>query len=176
MRLNKIPIWIKVILLHIIFIILHYLYDWFPNIFMSIFSGINESVYQHMKIGFFAYILLILIEFLLTFEAIQSLERYIFSRLFAASYLPLVMMVIYLIGPLLFGHFESVFAEILFANIALIITSLTTVNIEAHIEKSAPNLGLKIIIVFLFLVSVAQFIVFTFDLPWFDIFAIPTGW
>lgn len=50
---KKIPLLVKIILIHIIFMLLHYLYDWYPNDSTAIFSGINESVYQHMKIGFF---------------------------------------------------------------------------------------------------------------------------
>ena len=176
MWFKKIPIWIKVILLQIFFLILHYLYDWFPNMFTTICSGINESVYQHMKIGFFAYILLILIELLLTFKAIESFTRYVFSRLFAATYLPMATLVIFLISPMVFGHIENILLEIIFANIALIITSLTTLIIEKHVEKTVPGLAFKIIVIFLFVISLAQFIVFTFELPWFDVFAVPPGW
>jgi len=173
---KSIPIWIKAIILHIIFILLHYLYDWFPNPVTTICSGVNESVFQHMKIGFFAYNLLTLIEFGVIFRAVQDRERYFYSRLFAATYLPLVMMVVYLIGPLVFNHFESVVAEIIFANVALFITSLIALVVEKHVEKIKPDLGFKILIVLLFFISLAQFVLFTFDLPWFDIFAVPPGW
>ena len=42
----------------IIFLILHYLYEWFPNIITQIFSGTDESLYQHLKIGFYDYLIL----------------------------------------------------------------------------------------------------------------------
>lgn len=176
MWFKSIPVWIKAIVLHIIFILLHYLYDWFPNPLTTICSGINESVYQHMKIGFFAYILLTLVEYVMIYKAVQDRDRYFYARFFAATYLPLVMMVVYLIGPLVFGHFESVVAEIIFANAALLLTSLITVFIEKHVEKTKPGLAFRICVLFLFFISLAQFVLFTFDLPWFDIFAVPPGW
>jgi len=173
---KKIPLLVKIILIHIIFMLLHYLYDWYPNDSTAIFSGINESVYQHMKIGFFAYLSFVLIEFLLTRKHISTVSSYAYSRLFSATYLPLVMMVIYLSGPLLFGQFESVISEVIFANIALLATSFTTLVIENQIEKSKPGYLLRFVIIILFILSFIEFIMFTFRLPWFDIFAIPPGY
>jgi hypothetical protein len=139
-------------------------------------SGTDESVYQHMKIGFFAYITLVLVEYLIIRKNIISNNQFIFSRLFTASFYPLVMMVIYLLGPMVFGQFQSILAEIIFANVALFLTSLSAFIIERQVESSLPLLGFKIVVIALFFLSLLQFIVFTIELPWFDIFAIPPGW
>jgi hypothetical protein len=176
MKLQKIPILIKVFVLHFIFLALHYLYDWFPNLLTSIFGGINESVFQHMKIGFFAYLLLLVVEYFWIRKALKFNDQYFYARIFSAVLLPLIMMVIYLIGPLVFGQFESMLAEIVFANLALLTTSFSTFVIEAHIEKSVPAVSFKIVAIFLFLMSLTQYVRFTFKPPWFDIFAIPPGW
>ena len=50
--MRKFPLILKIVLFQLLFLLLHYLYDWFPNSITTIFSGINESVYQHMKICF----------------------------------------------------------------------------------------------------------------------------
>ena len=176
MKVKKIPLLVKVLILHVIFMLFHYLYDWFPNGFTAIFSGINESVYQHMKICFFTYILFALIEFLIVRKSIKKADQYFFSRLFSITYFPLVMLVIYLIGPLVFGHIESMLFEIVFANIALIASSLTTLIVEKQVEGSKPSTAFKVVIIILFVLSFAQFVVFTQELPWFDIFATPPGW
>jgi hypothetical protein len=176
MKNRKLPLIIKILIIHVIFIILHYLYDWFPNPVTSIFSGINESVYQHMKIGFFSYLLYVVIEFLLIRKSIISLGSYFYARMFAISYFPLAMMVIYLLGPLVFGNTENVLFEIIFANLALLATSFSTLVIEAQIEKTEPGQLFRFVIIALFVISFAQYIVFTYRLPWFDIFAIPPGY
>jgi hypothetical protein len=176
MKIKKLPIIIKILIIHAIFLVLHYLYDWFPNPVTTIFSGINESVYQHMKIGFFSYILYVVIEFLLIRKSIVSLSRYFYARLFSTTYFPLVMMVIYLLGPLVFGHTENVLFEIIFANLALLATSFSTLIIEEQIEKTEPGQLFRFVIIVLFVISLAQYIVFTYRLPWFDIFAIPPGY
>jgi len=89
-----------------------------------------------MKIGYFAYIMLLIVEYLLFRKNIILVDKYIYSRLFTASYLPLVMMVIYLLGPLVFGKFQSIAAEIIFANIALFLTFLSVFIVKKHVEGS----------------------------------------
>ena len=176
MIIKKIPLMIKIIIIHILFLLLHYLYDWFPNGVTAIFSGINESVYQHMKIGYFAYIIFALGEFLITKKSIKSFDQYLYSRLFSASFLPLMILVIYLSGPLVFGRLESVVLEVVFANIALLASSFITLIVEIHIESTKPGILFRSAISALFVLSFAQFIVFTKQVPWYDVFAIPPGY
>lgn len=33
--------------------LLHFLYDWYPSPFTALFSGVNESTWEHMKLMFF---------------------------------------------------------------------------------------------------------------------------
>ena len=173
---KRIPLLLRILIIQILFLILHYLYDWFPSSFTSIFSGIDESVYQHMKIGFFAFTIFIIIEFFITRKNINNYEQHIFSRLFAATYFPLVMMVIYLLGPLVFGRFYNIVFEILFANIALIGTTLATLILQDQLSKINPGNGFRFVTIALFILSIIQFLSFTSELPWFDIFAIPPGY
>lgn len=176
MKKNRFPMAIKVLVFYVSFMLLHYLYDWFPTTITMIFSGINESVYQHMKIAFFVCMFTSIVEFLVLRKAIQYRNRFFFSRIFTITYLPLLMMVIFLICPLVFGKIETIAGEIVWANIALITTAIFSFEIEKHFERADPSKFLQAIVIFLFLLSLVQFIVFTFDLPWFDILATPPGW
>ena len=173
---NKFPLYLKVIIFYFSFLLLQFLYDWLPNTATMILSSINESVYQHMKVAFFASLLTFFIEFLITKNGIQPQKRFLISRLFTTSYLPMTMMVVYLISPLVFGKIESVAGEIIWANIALITTAIISFEIEKHFAKSDPTKFFQAITVFIFLLNLIQYIVFTFELPWFDILATPPGW
>lgn len=53
---------IKSLLYLAIFIILHFEYDLTHWVFLTPFCGINESVFQHLKMVFWAYLLTSLIE------------------------------------------------------------------------------------------------------------------
>lgn len=176
MKEKRIPLLVKILLIQAIFLFLHYLPDWFPNNLTSLFSGINESVYQHMKLGYFSYLLFAVIEFFSTRKSIRSFDRYLYARLFSAAFLPLAMMVIYLSGPLVFGRLENMVLEIVFGNAALLATSFSTLTVERHIEKTKPGFTFCVVIAALFVLSFAQFIAFTIRVPWFDIFAIPPGY
>ena len=73
MNNRKLPLFAWIIICQFVFLLLHYLYDWFPGSVSAIFSGINESVYQHMKIGFFSALIVVLIEVVITgFKALSS--------------------------------------------------------------------------------------------------------
>jgi hypothetical protein len=116
--------------------LLHFLYDWFPNDVTAIFSGTNESVYQHMKIGFFSYLIYALVEYLLTRQSISSVSQFVFTRLFSTVFLPMAMMLIYMFCPLVFGHVESILWETIFANLALLATSFTTPTVEENLQRA----------------------------------------
>lgn len=176
MKIKRFPLILKIFIIHLNFLLLHYLFDWFPNNLTATISGINESVYQHMKIGFFAYSLFAIIEYLATRKSIVVIDQFFYSKLFSASYLPLVMMVIYLLGPLSFGRSESILFEIIFANIALLLTSFITLTVEMQIKSAKPSLVFRSVSIFLFILSMVQYVVFTYELPWFDIFANPPGY
>lgn len=166
----------KVVLLQGLFLLLHYLYEWFPNSITAIISGTNESVYQHMKVAFFAYIFASLIEFACFRKQISSRGKFFHVRAFNAVIYSLLVIVWFYVGCAYFIKLESVFLEILFANIATILTSITGVILEQHLDKVELSRGFKWISVSVFMVALSEFIIFTHRLPWLDVFANPPGW
>jgi hypothetical protein len=166
----------KMIAFQLVFLILHYSYQWFPNVLTRLFSATDESVYQHMKVAFFAYIPIILGEYGLRRKSLPSPSAFDYARVFSLVILPLVMMVYFLFSPAFFVKIESIPLEIVFANLALLATSGSVFLIEDHFERAAPGRALKIILIILFLLTLSEFLIFTGRLPWFDIFANPPGW
>ena len=173
---NSFPLLLWILIYQSVYLILHYLYDWFPGIITRIISGIDESVYQHMKIGFFSAIIIFIIEYIIMRKHIEFKEHFIYSRIFLCVFLPLAIFVVYLLGPLIFIKIESILGEIIFANIALLASSFSSIVISRHIEKTQPELHFRIVLIFLFISSLVQYMVFTNRLPWFDIFQVPPGW
>jgi hypothetical protein len=166
----------KTIGYQLIFIVVHFLYDWFPNSITRLIGATNESVFQHMKAVFTSLLLLVIIEYILIRKSIPSLSRFSFARLFSLVIMPLMMFVYFMLNPALFVKIESIPLEIIFANLALIATSLSTFILERHVEQTEPGIGVKTVLVFLFVFSLTEFVIFTYRLPWFDVFASPPGW
>ncbi|HNR01780.1 MAG TPA: DUF6512 family protein [Anaerolineaceae bacterium] len=171
--IKKFPFLLKILLIQLIYSLLHFLYDWFPNSFTAIFSGIDDSIYQHMKMCFYSYIIFALLEYALTRKSLVQGRQFLFSRLFSATYFPLVMVIIYLFAPLVFGRMESIALEVIYANIALFVSSSFTLVVEDQLEKTKPGSLFILVTVTLFVISLVQYITFTYKLPWIDIFSIP---
>ncbi len=176
MTRSRFPIVIRIILFQLIFLGLHFLYDWAPSGLTAVFSGINESVFQHLKVGFFACILTTLVEYLWLRSSLAAPKRFLTARLFTCVFLPWVMMVYFLLSPLLFGKITRIVLEILFANTVVLLTATTAFIIERYVELAEPRRDATALLAVLFLITLAQYIVFTQRLPWFDIFARPPGW
>jgi len=56
-------LWWKFIAVWIGFLLLHFSYGWFPNLFFRIIAEPNETVFFHMKMLFVAYSVCTLVEF-----------------------------------------------------------------------------------------------------------------
>ncbi|QEE14422.1 hypothetical protein DSAG12_00235 [Promethearchaeum syntrophicum] len=87
---HKAYLWIRSFIFLCIFELLHYSFELFPNIIVQIFSGINESNFQHWKIGYYSYLILTLVEFLIFHKKIadENKEKFIYSHLLSALFVP----------------------------------------------------------------------------------------
>ena len=165
----------KALIFLLLFSLLHYFYDWFPNLIIALFSGTSESIYQHMKIGFYVYLILTLIEYVIFRNQIQDNQNFIFSRLLSTFLVPYMSMFFYLIGSM-FGHITIVFLEVIYSILICFISIFPVLILERWHEKFDYSFQVKIVITILIIISILEFTVFTFNLPWHDIFAIPPGY
>jgi Family of unknown function (DUF6512) len=163
----------KVVLVQVVFLILHYAYDWFPNIFFSIFSGTGEAVYQHSKIGFYSYLIVLLIEYLIFKSKIEKKTDFVFAGLFVAIFMPWIQTILWYVYAAVVGPTQTMVIEIVMANIVLIFTTLTCHIIQKHLAETEFKNPMKILIFILLVVSIVEFTVFTFNEPWADLFAEP---
>lgn len=52
--------------------ILHFLYDWFNNKFIALFSSVNESTWEHMKLLFYPMFMFAIIEYYIIGENYEN--------------------------------------------------------------------------------------------------------
>ncbi|HDN05354.1 MAG TPA: hypothetical protein ENF27_05405 [Chloroflexi bacterium] len=157
------------------FLILHYAYDFFPILPLKLVSGINESFFQHIKIVFFTYLIVNLVEFLTRRKVLENRESYILTRLFSTTILPWFVFIIWFMAPAYYGPIGNVAVEILYANIALLLSGFCTLVIEQTMDGIPYHNLSKVVIIALFVISMSLYIIFTFKLPWADVFADPTA-
>ena len=161
------------------FLVLHYAYEFLPILPFKLFSGIDESFFQHAKVAFFGYLAVNLVEYLVRRRrpagegGIENVESFAFSRLFSSIILPWFIFIAWFAAAAFYGRLPTVFLEILYSNIALLLAGTCVLVMENSMEGIAYSRGFKAVILVLFVLSVIYYVIFTFRLPWADFFADP---
>ncbi|MHA2007021.1 MAG: DUF6512 family protein [Promethearchaeota archaeon] len=158
----------------VIFVLSHYLFKWFPNEVLSLFSSIDESVFQHMKLAFYSYLILSLIEGAIFRNKIPNKEKFIYSHILSAVIIPFIIFTLFLIGAMFYGE-RPFLVEIFYAITITFTSSLVTTVIEQEYKELEFNKRFKILLIVITVILIMEFTIFTFNLPWHDIFVDPYG-
>jgi hypothetical protein len=165
--------WIKTLLYWLIFLALYGAYKALPGLPLSLVAGINESNFQHYKAMFWCYLLVNAIEFLIYRKRLSDRSTYWYAALLATVSVPWLTFLLWYIVPAVYGKLPSTALEIIYANIITILTGSVTVVLQGGLEQIRYTRSLKIIIVTLVIVSIGLYLIFTFKLPWADVFVEP---
>jgi hypothetical protein len=169
-RLNFIA---KLVLYWVLFLFLHYSYEWLPVFPLNMISGASEAFFQHQKIAFYAYLLVNLIEVILYRRNIADKESYVYARLFSTLFIPWAVFLLWYVAPAVYGRLPSIVLEILYANMIVLFTGFVTIIIERSMEKIDYSKSLKFVVVTLFFISILLYVAFSYRLPWADVFTEP---
>jgi len=149
---------------------LHFGYELTKWPFLIPFFGTNESVFEHLKLAFWAYFIANVIEYLIVSR--KRLERNFWCpRLFSTILLPWLVVIIWYILPGIIGHLEPLWFELFWSFFVTFVTSLLAIIIERGINKL--SYAFKVTVIVLFLISIFFFVRFSFGKPILDIFEIP---
>ena len=177
--MKLLPEWVRIVLKAVlflpVFLVLHYAYKWLPWAGLAWFSSTGEAVYQHMKIGFFAYAVLCGLEYALVRPADR--QRFIDTRLLATILLPWGIFFGWYIGPAVYGGpMPSDALEIAYAN-AVTLGALGMVGlIERSLEGFAFPRRLRVVLWIIAGILAVEFVIFSYRAPWADVFTVPPGW
>ncbi len=164
---------LKALIYLVFFSILHFAYDLAGWTFLKPFSGIDESVFQHLKMAFWAYLLASLVEYPFFKKKRKSYESFWYPRFFAATVVPWTIFLVYFLGPAVAGKFQASYLELTWAILVSYFSGLAGGLIEGHLEQQRLTFCFKAVIIFLALVSAILYITFTYSLPWLDMFRAP---
>lgn len=163
---------LRVVAFQLAYVLFHFAYGLFPSPFTAVFSGIDESVFQHMKIGFFAWILIATGE--QAFLRPLHFGTFASSRLFGAVMAPWVFTLLWYLAPAIVGRMPNEAAEIIWANSVVLVTSFFVAKLEDRLSERkagaffvASSVALALLFLFLALR-------FTASRPWVDLFMPPS--
>lgn len=163
---------IKVLIFLAWYAILHFIYEWIPFFLVGVFGGTSESIYQHMKLAFYAYLFTILIEYAIFKKDIENKENFWNTRMLSLLLLPWLEVIIWYVEPMMFGEFGSTAGELIYSFIVLIICVLWLSYFEANVKIEMTKLA-KIILIAMIVLMTIGFTVFSFMEPWIDVFHMP---
>jgi hypothetical protein len=163
----------KVVLVWAAFVALHFAYALVPAPPVKAFSGINESVFQHLKVGFFIYLLASLVELALFKRRVSDKQSYLFSRLTVTVFFPWIIFILWYVAPAFYGRMPSSVLEAVYGNLVLIVAAYFAAEIEQGLAQMVFSRPLKAVVLTLVVVSFCLYIIFTFNLPWTDLFQDP---
>ena len=169
----EVNIWIKGLVYLVAFSIFHFGYELVPLPILKPFCGVNESVFQHLKMAFWGYLTTSIIEYFVSKKKPASRDRFWYSRLFATSVVPYFTMIYWYLGPALFGRFQNLVSDLIWAIFSTYAAALTAGAVEHSIENAPLNGTFRAFVIILLIVSAFSFIWFTYKLPWIDLFVNP---
>jgi hypothetical protein len=154
------------------FAVLHFLHDWFPSPLTLLFSDDgSETVFQHMKIGLWAWAFASLVEYVFWRTAAQAKRAFIESRLGGTILIPYVQTLIWYLAPALVGEIKPLALEVSWSLIACFCAGLLTSVIEQGFEAAPSTRARRACFALLGAVSLFLVARFSFGpLPWIDVF------
>lgn len=151
------------------FAILHFAHELWPIFPLKIIAGVSESNFQHMKLAFFAYLFVSIFEYFFIRKSLTSVESFVFPRLFATTILPWMMISIWYLQAIFFGPM-SLTVELVYSTIIVLIATACAIIVERSIENTLLTTAFKGLVIVLFLIAFIEYAVFSFELPWLDLF------
>lgn len=167
--------YLKALVYLILFSILHFLYDLTHWAVLTPFCGTNESVFQHLKMAFWSYLMASAIEYAGTNRRIRETAAFWYSRLLSTVVVPWLVFLIWYVGPALCGKLEPLPVELLWALAVTYISGVMGGVLEKQTVGHKPTVALRVLVVVLVVVSALLYVRFTYKLPWIDLFVDPVG-
>jgi hypothetical protein len=164
---------LKAFIYLIFFSVLHFGYDLTHLSFLKPFCGIDESIFQHLKMAFWAYLLASLIEYPVFKGKKKKYESFWIPRFFSATVVPWTIFLVWYLAPATVGKFRLSYMELIWALVVSYFSGLAGGVVERNLEEHRLSFCFKVLVVFLTVVSAFLYITFTYNLPWVDMFRAP---
>ena len=168
--------YIKALLFLGVFSVLHFGYELTEWKFLIPICGISESVFQHLKMAFWAYIITSALERIPSkgkrTEPVSKAEFW-YSRFLSAVIVPWLIFILWYFLPAVYGRAKSLFVDLSWSLLTTFTAALFAAQIEQEIQKLTLSKDTRLLIIFLVVASGFLFVFFTFKLPWVDLFINP---
>ncbi len=156
--------WWKLVVGFVFYLFFHQLYDWIPNtIIGAIFGESIGSVYAHMEMLFYSYIVVSIIDYVRNKKEI-NLENFLYARMLILASVPWMMIMIYYTVEAL-GIVLPHAIDITWGIINTLIGFYFAIRLEEPFEGMPLNGSVKTMIVLAFVTALITYVGFSFAVP-----------
>ncbi len=166
--------WWKLVSVWALFLGLHFSYETFPNALFRIIGEEGETTFFHMKMLFFAYVFVSLVELIVGRRALASPSGFAYSRALIAVVYPWLAITIWFAAEALGLAMPSLLVELVYANIATILGIYLALRFEEALDGVEFRNSMKALIVLVFACALLAYVSFTYTVPM-PFFTTPPG-
>jgi len=166
--------WWKLLSVWVVFVALHFSFDTFPNTLFKLIGEEGETTFFHMKMLFFAYVFVTLVELALHWGRLESRSDFVCSRALIAVAYPWLTITMWFTAEALGFAVPSVIVEIIYANIATVLGIYLALRMEEALDPVRMRASLKAMVVLVFVCAVLAYASFSFMTPM-PFFTTPPG-
>jgi hypothetical protein len=156
--------WWKFIAGYLFFVIFHQIYSWTGgNLLGTLFGEMFESVYTHMKMLFYAYLCVSLIDLFLRRKSV-ALQPFLYSRMLLLASMPWMMIAMFY-APQAIGFAVEGTAELVWGIVMTGVGLYFCIRMEEPFETMPLRNAAKAMIALAFLAAVITYVGFSFAIP-----------
>ena len=140
---------IGVFISFILAVILHFIYGWMPNTFISVIAPVNESIWEHMKLIVSSSLIFSIFEYFIYKKKDITFNNFILSYAISCILGIIVYLLLYIPLNDIFGHKAYIAISLLFLILVFVqIVSYYIMNKENI--KHSSDIGILLILIIYF--------------------------
>ena len=170
---NKLILPLQVLALLFLSCFIHFLPNWIHSPWIGLFAPNSESIFQHERILFSAYLSYCFFEYLAVRKDLKNPIGFLMARFLILIAIPWVMIMVYLLPQSFTGKMPNKGWEVFLAIASTFLLWLIVVPLEKDLETIKYSLHARVILVLLFSLMLLSNTIFTFNIPVYDLFAEP---
>jgi hypothetical protein len=158
-------LWWKLFAVWIGFLLLHFSHETFPGPFFRLFGESNETTFFHMKMLFFAYLIISLIELAIRRKKLTSPQTFFYSRSLIAVAFPWLTITMWFTAEAVGLKVPVIPWEIIYANIFTLLGIYLALRMEEVFEGVTLRPALKGMILLVLITALISYAAFSFNPP-----------
>ncbi len=157
--------WWKLLSVWGLFLLLHFSFETFPNAVFKIIGEEGETTFFHMKMLFFAYVFVTLIELAVRYRKIPSLRTFVVSRALIAVVYPWLTITMWFAAEALGIKLPALPWELVYANVMTAIGIYLALRMEELFVDTEFRPSLEVLIGLAFATALLAYVSFSLKTP-----------